>query len=165
MKHTLMLAVILMGLSANARDNHIGLRLNTSVNEILTYPPIVHGGLYPSLGVSLLIPVNSYLTIIPTAGYQWSFDQNRGGYTLGVTFERHVGRYSAFDLIASLTHDFPFGKFSESALYLGAGAGMSFFIGRCTLSPSINVYTNLVNVTTYPSFSFGPGLSVGWTIL
>lgn len=165
MKHTLMLAAILMGFSASAAPNHVGLRVNALVIETLTYPPIMHGGLYPSLGVSLLIPINSYLTIIPTAGYEWSFDQNRGGYSLGVTLERSISRHSAFDISATFIHEQPWGRFDESALYFGAGAGVSFFIGRCTISPSINVYTNLINITTYPAFSFGPGLSVGWTVL
>ena len=147
--------VLLSGSPALAAD----VALNLSALEVVTVPPPAHGGFYPSVGVSLAFPLGP-VTIIPSLALEWSFDQGRGGLVLSATADFPVSERLGIDLNVFLVHDQPGLRVSESVFYVGAGPGLSIFLGKWTISPSLGVYAGL----TTPGLSFGPAINLAWTI-
>ncbi len=145
-------------LSSSLPSSAADVALNVGVLEVVTLPPPAHGGFYPSLGVSVAFPLGP-VTLIPSLALEWSFDQGRGGLVLGAVVDFPLSEHLGFDVNLSLTHDQPGLHFAESALFLGAGPGVSIFLGKWTISPYVGFFASLLS----PGLSIGPGVNVAWT--
>lgn len=147
--------LLLGGTPALAAD----VALNVGLLEVVTLPQPAHAGLYPSVGVSLALPVGPTV-LIPSLAAEWSFDQGRGGLVLGATLDVPLGRLVGVDLNLFLIHDMPGLELPHSIFFLGGGPGLSLFLGRWTLSVSLGLFTAL---GTW-GLSLAPGLNLAWTL-
>lgn len=126
--------------------------------EVILLPP-AHGGFYPYLGGSVTVPLPAGFTFVGSLSYEWSFDQGRGGFVVVLTGDYALSERVGLDLNVAFIHDMPGVRFAESQLFLGAGPGVSIFLGKWTISPFLNFFGGL-NVA---GASIVPGLNVGYT--
>jgi hypothetical protein len=149
------LVLVLLGsVPASAAD----LAVNAGVLEVVTLPEPAHGGFYPSVGVSLVFPLGP-VTLIPSLALEWAFELGRGGLVLGFTADFPLGPRLGFDLNVTLLHDQPGLDIARSAFFLGAGPGLSIFLGAWTISPFVSAFAGL----SAGGWSLAPGVNVAWT--
>ncbi len=148
----LVLSVVLLAAPA-ARAVDFG--LNVGALEVVLLPP-AHGGFYPYVGAFVAVPVVGALTFLASLSIEWSFDQQHGGLVLVLTADYQLTSFFGVDLNVALIHDQPGVRFAESQFFLGAGPGVTFFIGKWTLSPFVNFFGGL----STPGASIVPGLNV-----
>ena len=148
--------VMLVLLAAPARA--VDFALNVGALEVILLPP-AHGGFYPFVGGSLAVPLGHDVTFIGSLSYEWSFDQQRGGFVVVSTLDFLVGEHVGLDLNLAFIHDQPGLRFAEAEFYLGAGPGLSFLFGKWTVSPFLNFFGGLRTA----SASVVPGLNVSRT--
>ncbi len=153
-----LLPVVLFTL-CSASSHAADVALNVAALEAVTVPPPAHGGVYLSTGVSLAFPLGP-VALVPSLALEWSFDQGRGGLVLGATADLPLNGRVGLDLSVFLAHDQPGLRFRESVFLIGAAPGVSFYLGKWTLSPSIGVYAGL----STPGLSIVPALNLAWTV-
>jgi hypothetical protein len=150
----MLLTVLVLGAPARAVD----FALNVGVLEVILLPP-AHGGFYPYVGGSFAVPMGHDFTFIGALSLEWSFDQMRGGLVVVATLDYLMSEHVGFDLNLAFIHDQPGLRFAESDFFLGAGPGVSFFIGKWSISPYLNFFGGLRT----SSASIVPGLNVART--
>lgn len=111
-----MLAFVLFSVPARAVDFGI----NAGALEVVLIPA-AHGGFYPYLGVSLAVSTGHDITFIGSVSYEWSFDQQRGGFVVVATLDFLVNEHFGIDLNLAFIHDQPGLRFAEADFFLGAG--------------------------------------------
>lgn len=148
---SLLLAALLLGAPARAVD----FALNVGALEVILLPP-AHGGFYPYVGASVAVPLGHELTFVGSVSFEWSFDQQHGGFVVVATLDYLVGEHVGLDLNLAFIHDQPGLRFAEAEFYLGAGPGVSFLFGKWTFSPFLNFFGGLRTA----SASIVPGLNV-----
>lgn len=146
--------VSLLSLPAGAVD----FAINAGALEVVLLPP-AHGGFYPYLGVSAAVPMGHDVTFIGSLSYEWSFDQQRGGFVVVATLDFLVNEHLGIDLNLAFIHDQPGLRFAEADFFLGAGPGFSLLFGKWTISPFLNLFGGLRT----DSASLVPGINVSRT--
>ena len=149
-----LLTLVLLAAPARAVD----FALNVGVLEVIVRPP-AHGGFYPYVGGSLAVPLGHDVTFIGALSYEWSFDQQHGGFVVVATLDFLVGEHVGLDLNLAFIHDQPGLRFTEAEFYLGAGPGLSFLFGKWAVSPFLNFFGGLRSA----SASVVPGINVSRT--
>lgn len=149
-----LLAMVVMAAPARAVD----FAINVGALEVVLLP-VAHGGFYPYLGVSAAVPLGHDVTFIGSISYEWSFDQQHGGFVVVSTLDFLVGEHVGIDLNIAFIHDQPGLRFAEAEFYLGAGPGISLLFGKWTFSPFLNFFGGLRTA----SASLVPGLNVSRT--
>lgn len=150
----LALGLLLLALPARAAD----FALNFGALEVVLLPP-AHGGFYPYLGGAVAVPLGHQFTFIGSVSFEWSFDQQRGGFVVVTTLDYLLGEHVGVDLNVAFIHDQPGLKFAEAEFFLGAGPGVSLLFGKWTISPFLNFFGGLRT----PGSSIVPGLNVAFT--
>lgn len=151
----LVLALAVVATPAGAVD----FGLSFGALEVVLLPP-AHGGFYPYVGASVAVPFAERFAFIGSVSYEFSFDQLRGGFVVVATLDWAVTQRVGVDLNVAFIQDMPGVDFSKSELYLGAGPGVSFFLGKWTVSPFVNFFGGLVT----PGASIVPGVNVTRTL-
>jgi hypothetical protein len=149
------LAVVFVSTQAHAAD----VALNAGALEVVALPGPVHGGFYPYLGMSLAIPVQG-VTLIPSLSIEFAPENSHWGLVGILTADIALTEKLGLDFDVALIHDQPGFKNLEAVLYVGGGAGVSFFIGKWTLSPYVNVFTAF----GAGGFSIVPGFNAAFTL-
>lgn len=129
--------------------------INAGALEVVLIPA-AHGGFYPYLGVSLAVPMGHDITFIGSVSYEWSFDQQRGGFVVVATLDFLVNEHLGIDLNLAFIHDQPGLRFAEADFFLGAGPGFSVLLGKWAISPFLNLFGGLRT----DSASLVPGINV-----
>jgi hypothetical protein len=154
MKRALVLALLVTAPRALAVD----VSLNFGALEVVLLPP-AHGGFYPYVGAALAFPVAKNVTVLTSLSLEASFELARGGLVFVGTLDWLVAEHVGLDLNVGFIHDQPGFNFAASEFFLGAGPGVSFLLGRWTLSPFLSVFGGLRS----PGWSLVPGVNVAWT--
>ena len=138
---------------AQAQD----LALNAGAIEAVAIPDGIHLGAYPYLGGSIVISTK-YATLIPGLSVEWAPEFNRWGFVANLVIDRALNGYIGLDWNLALTHDQEASKWDEALFLFGFGPGVSVFLGRWTISPSICFFRGL----NAPGWSFFPGINVSY---
>lgn len=146
---------VLLALPARAAD----LGLNVGALEVLLLPEGAHGGFYPYVGASVTVPMSERLTFVGSLSFEWSFDQQRGGFVVVGTLDFLVAEHFGLDLNLAFIHDQPGLRFGDADYFLGVGPGVSLLFGKWSISPFLNFFGGL----RLASASMVPGLNVGRT--
>ena len=147
-------AVLLLAAPARAAD----FAINAGALEVILVPT-AHGGFYPYLGASVATPLGHDVTFIASLSYEWSFDQQHGGFVVVATLDFLLGEHVGLDLNLAFIHDQPGLRFAEAEFYLGVGPGFSFLFGKWSFSPFLNFFGGLRTA----SASVVPGLNISRT--
>lgn len=150
------LALIVMMVAAPARA--VDFALNVGALEVILVPT-AHGGFYPYIGASAAVPLGHDVTWIGSLSFEWSFDQQHGGFVVVSTLDFLVAEHVGLDLNIAFIHDQPGLQFEAAEFYLGAGPGVSFLFGKWSISPFLNFFGGLRTA----SASIVPGLNVSRT--
>lgn len=118
--------------------------------------PVAHGGFYPYVGGAVGVSLVQNLAFIASLSIEYSFDQGRGGFVAVTTLDYALGTRVGLDLNVALIHDQPGLQFSQAQFFLGAGPGVSIYLGKFTLSPFLNFFAGL----TTPGASIVPGINL-----
>jgi hypothetical protein len=102
------------------------------------------------------VPVKEGVTFVGSLSLEWSFEQQRGGFVAVGSFDFLVRPWFGVDLNVAFIHDQPGLRFAEAEFFLGAGPGVSFFVGKWSVSPFLNFFGGLRT----PGASLVPGLNV-----
>lgn len=135
------------------------LAANLGVIEVVDVPSTNHLGIYPYVGASYVIPGDK-LTIIPGLAVEWSPDESRWGFVATATGDIALTPRLGFDINVSLIHDQAGGELGDAIYLVGAGPGLSIFVGRYTFSPYVSVFKAL-NVS---GWSLVPGVNAAITL-
>lgn len=115
---------------------------NLGAIEVVGVPDGTHLGVYPYAGASLVIPGKD-VTLIPGLSIEWSPDESRWGFVATGTADIALTPRLGFDINVSLIHDQAGTSFGDALFFLGAGPGVSIFVGRYTFSPYISLFKGL----------------------
>jgi hypothetical protein len=137
----------------------VDVALNAGALEVVLLPP-AHGGFYPYLGVSLTVAPVERFSLTTSLSFEWCFEFGRGGLVLGVAGDYLVAEHVGIDLNVVLIHDQAGLDFATSELFLGVGPGVSFFLGRWIISPSVGLFGGLRT----PGWSLVPALNVAFVL-
>lgn len=151
--------VLLAWLALVAPARAADFSVNVGALEVVLVPG-GHGGFYPYLGGAVAVPLGEGFSFVGSLSLEWSFDQRRGGFVVVTTLDYALGAHVGVDLNVAFIHDQPGLRFAEADFFLGAGPGLSFFVGRVTLSPFLNFFGGLVT----NGASVVPGLNVALTL-
>jgi hypothetical protein len=133
--------------------------LNAGAIEVVGVPDPTHLGVYPYVGVSTLVPTE-HVAIIPSLAIEWSPEFSRWGFVASVAADYSLTPRLGLDVNVTLIHDQGGGAFGDAAFFLGAGPGISVFVGRTTISPYLSAFHGL-NVS---GWSIVPGVNVAVTL-
>lgn len=148
----LALATFLLAAPAHAVD--FGVQVGAL--EVVLLPP-AHGGFYPYVGGFVAVPLGKGFSFVGSLSVEWSFDQGHGGLVVVTTLDWALNERVGFDLNVALIQDMPGVRVAESLFFLGAGPGVTVFIGKWAVSPFVNFFGTLNG----PGASIVPGLNVG----
>lgn len=115
---------------------------NAGLLEVVALPGPTHAGLYPNVGVSALVPWKK-LMLIPSLSVEWAPENSHAGLVFVFDADYALNDLVGLDAQVLLLHDQPGLKFDQSAFFAGVGVGCSFFLGSITLSPFLDVTTQL----------------------
>ncbi|MEW6429953.1 MAG: hypothetical protein AB1730_00485 [Myxococcota bacterium] len=132
--------------------------LQVGALEVVLLPP-AHGGVYPYLGGFVAAPLGDGFSFVGSVSFEWSFDQGRGGLVVVTTLDWAPNERVGFDLNVALIQDMPGVRFAESLFLLGAGPGVTVFLGKWAVSPFVNFFGTLNGAGA----SIVPGVNVGRT--
>ncbi|MDP2933613.1 MAG: hypothetical protein Q8N81_05810, partial [bacterium] len=118
-----------------------------------------HYGMYPYAGPSVAIPFE-HLVLIPGLAVEGSPEFNRWGFVGTFTVDFPMNRFVGIDLTTAVVHDQSGTNFAEAVYFAGGGGGISVFLGKWTVSPSVLVLRG-VNI---PGKSIVPGVNIGYTL-
>ncbi len=118
------------------------LAANVGAIEVVGVPDGDHLGVYPYVGGSYVIPGDD-VTWIPALSIEWSPDQSRWGFVATGTADIALSPRLGFDINVALIHDQSGTAFGDALFFLGAGPGVSIFLGRYTVSPYVSVFKAL----------------------
>jgi len=135
------------------------LAANIGAIEVVGVPDGTHLGVYPYLGGSYVIPGDD-VTIVPALSVEWSPDQSRWGFVASGTGDIALSPRLGFDINVALIHDQSGASFGEADLFIGAGPGLSIFLGRYTVSPYVNVFKGI----TVSGWSVVPGVNASMSL-
>lgn len=124
--------------------------------EVVLLPP-AHGGFYPYVGGFVSVPLGAGFTFVGSLSFEWSFDQGNGGLVVVTTLDWALNERVGLDLNVALIQDMPGLRFAESLVFLGAGPGVTVFLGKWAVSPFLNFFGTLNGTGA----SIVPGLNVG----
>src|SRR4051812_27371843 len=127
---------------------------NIGAIEVVGVPDPVHLGVYPYVGVSLVLPTER-VTVIPALSIEWSPDQSRWGFVATGTADLALSPHVGLDLNVSAIHDQHGTAFGDAIFLVGAGPGISVFAGRYTISPYVSVF----KVVNGSGWSIVPGVN------
>ena len=147
--------ILLAGPPARAAE----VALNAGAIEVLALPGPSHAGLYPYIGVSLVVPTEK-VTLIPGLAFELAPESGRLGLVASLVADWALSDRLGFDLNAALIHDQPGLDFRASEFFIGAGPGVSAFFGKWTASLYVNVFRGL-NVDVW---SVVPGVNIARTL-
>lgn len=148
---------VLLAMVVSAPVRAADFAVNVGALEVLLLPGAAHGGFYPYVGGSVAVPmVDTPFTFIASLSLEWSFDQQRGGFVVVGTLDYAVSEHFGLDLNLAFIHDQPGLRFAEADFFLGVGPGVSFLLGKWTISPFLNFFGGLQT----NSASMVPGLNV-----
>jgi hypothetical protein len=151
-------ALLAMVLTVAPAAHAVEFGISVGALEVILLP-LAHGGFYPYIGGSIGVPLVDKLTFIASLSIEYSFDQGRGGFVAVTTLDYALGERVGLDLNVAFIHDQPGLQFSQAQFFLGAGPGVSIFLGKFTLSPFLNFFGGL----TVPGASIVPGLNLSRT--
>jgi hypothetical protein len=132
--------------------------VNAGMLEVASIAP-EHVGAYPYVALSLVVPTE-HVTWIPSLGLEWAPELGAWGVVGSLTADFPVSTGLGIDAIVSIVHDQVGGAFRESTFYAGLGAGVSVFLGRWTISPSVSLFRGL----NADAWTVGPALNVGFAL-
>ena len=118
------------------------LAANVGAIEVVGVPDVTHLGVYPYVGASLVIPGKD-VTLIPGLSIEWSPDQARWGFVASGTGDIALTPHLGFDVNVSVIHDQAGAGFGDAIFLVGAGPGVSIFIGKYTVSPYVSLFKGL----------------------
>jgi hypothetical protein len=118
------------------------LAANVGAIEVVGVPDITHLGVYPYVGASLVIPGKA-VTLIPGLSIEWSPDQARWGFVASGTGDIALTPHLGFDVNVSLIHDQSGASFGDAIFLVGAGPGVSIFVGTYTISPYVSLFKGI----------------------
>ncbi len=127
--------------------------------EVVLVPEGTHAGFYPYVGVGLAVPLSETVTFLASLSLEASFEKGRGGLVVVATIDWRVASRLGLDLNLAFIHDQPGLQFTSAEFFVGAGPGLSVFLGRWALSPFVSLFTGLLA----PGLSVVPGLNVAYT--
>jgi hypothetical protein len=148
-------AVLFFGAEARAAD----VAVNAGALEVVVLPGPVHGGLYPYLGLSAAFPLKG-VTLIPSLSVEVAPENWHWGLVAILTADFALSEKLGLDVNVALIHDQPGFRWLESVFYVGGGAGVSFFLGKWTVSPFVNVFATF----GASGASVVPGVNVAYTL-
>jgi hypothetical protein len=151
------LLVLTLALSGSARA--VEFNLNIGALEVVLVPTVAHAGFYPFVGVGLAVPLTERLTFLASLSLEASFEMRRGGLVAVATLDWRATSRLGVDFNLAFIHDQPGLQFTSAEFFVGAGPGVSVFLGRWALSPFVSLFAGLVT----PGLSVVPGLNVSYT--
>lgn len=151
-------ALLALALLAAPAAHAVDFGLQVGALEVVLLPP-AHGGFYPYLGGFVAVPLGEGFSFVGSVSFEWSFDQGRGGFVVVTTLDWALNERVGFDLNVAFIHDQPGLKFAEALFFLGAGPGVTVFLGKWAVSPFVNFFGTLNGAGA----SIVPGLNVGRT--
>ena len=138
--------------------------LNVGALEVLTFPDSEHIGAYGYVGGSLIVPMSDDFLLVPGLSVEFSPDvagDAHWGFVGTLIGSYVLGEVSTLDGIGTILHDQVGGDFGGAAVFAGLGLGYTNLFGSVSISPSLNVYQDLV---TGSGMSFAPLLNVGYAL-
>ena len=152
-----LLAMAGAALPAQALD----VALNAGAIEVvgLKPSPVKHVAVYPSVGVSLVKPLE-HLTLIPGLAVEAAPELGAWGLVASLVADFAVSDRLGLDLDVTVLHDQVGGDVRGAAFLAGGGVGCSLFFGKLTVSPFVNLFVGL-NVE---GLSLVPGVNVAWAL-
>lgn len=157
---TIAIAVVLIftttGFAQDSMASNI--YINLGAVEVVTLPQVAHVGLYLYAGLSRPVELSSGSLVIPSLSIEWSPELARWGFVVACALDIPISETIGIDIQGTLLHDQESWRFSKAVYYVGPGAGVSFYIGSVTLSPSVNAFYGLND----DSWSLAPAINISW---
>lgn len=150
-------AFVLVGLVA-AEARAYDFAVDAGAVEVIVLPGRSHYGLYPYLGVSLAFPLPR-VTLIPALSVEAAPESGRWGFVASLVADFAVHARLGLDVDVVVLHDQPRGDFAAAEFLVGAGGGLSIFLGRWTVSPYVNAFRDL----SVAGWALVPGVNLAAT--
>jgi len=83
------------------------------------------------------------VTWIPALAIEWSPDESRWGFVATGTADIALSPRLGFDINVSVIHDQAGTNFGDAIFLVGAGPGVSIFVGRYTFSPYVSLFKGI----------------------
>jgi len=152
----LAVAAMLAGAAAWA-DGGPSFAVDAGAIDVIGLPP-AQLGFYPYVGVSVAIPAGP-VAFIPGLSIEGSPDAMRWGGVATLAIDYGLTKDLGIDLNLALIHDQAGLDFANALFFFGAGPGVSFFLGRFTVSASVGIFRGL-NVDAW---AVVPALNVAYS--
>jgi hypothetical protein len=159
MRAALAVLAVLASVAWPRRAGAVDVALDVGAIEVIGTSHGNHYGVYPYVGVSLVAPAGP-ITLLPTVSVEWSPEFDRWGFVGALIGDYALTDRLGVDGMLVLLHDQAGTDWDEAAFYLGVGAGVSVFVGKLTISPSLGLYRAL----DVDAWTFVPGLNAAWTL-
>ena len=151
---TLVLALLIAS-TARAAD----FAVNAGALEVVGLPP-QHLGLYLYAGGSAAF-VSEHAALVPGLSFEVAPENGRLGLVATVVADYPVASGLGLDAQLALIHDQQGFDFKTAVFFAGAGAGVSFFLGKFTVSPFVNLF---VELDATRALSLVPGVNVAYAL-
>jgi hypothetical protein len=133
--------------------------LSAGALELVSPSAPHHLGVYGYVAASVVVP-SEHVTLVSSVGIEGSPELGAWGLIVGIVADFPVSDHVGVDAIATFVHDQIGERWNEAAFYAGAGAGVSFFVDRWTISPSVVALGGL-NVG---GWTLAPGINLAFTL-
>lgn len=132
---------------------------NVGLSEFIDASVPKHFGVYPYAAISLVEPFEKWY-LVYTFGVEYTPEQGNWGFFASFTADRPMNNLWGIDALVTVLHDQHEFDWHGAGLWIGAGVGTSVYMGKLTVSLSIQTFAG-VNID---GWALMPGLNFGWTL-